>query len=298
MRKVGIAIGLAVVTAGTAAAQDAPVTTLPVAGNVYMLTGPGGNIAVSVGDATFLVDDQYAPVVPKIAAAVAKLTPNPVRFVFNTHYHGDHTGGNEEFGKAGALIVAHDKTRERMTSDQFVEFFQAKMPASPPGALPVVTFNDTVTFHINGDEIIAFHVDSAHTDGDAMLVWRKANVVHMGDVYIAGGYPFADFGSGGNVNGIIAAADRVLAIANTDTRIIPGHGPLSNTAELREWRDMIAAVHMRVQSLIAAGRTKEQVIGAKPSAEFDAKYGRGFIKPDDFVGFLDRSLRHGTPHHH
>ena len=298
MRNVMTAIVLAGATAGSAWAQDPTVTTVPVAGNIYMLTGPGGNIGVSVGEATFVVDDLYAPLVPKIRAEIAKLTPNPVRFVFNTHYHADHTGGNEEFGKGGALLVAHDKSRLRMTTDQFVEFFQAKMPASPPGALPVVTFNDSVTFHINGDQIIAFHVDPAHTDGDAMLVWRNANVVHMGDVYISGSYPFADFGAGGNVNGIVAAADRVLAIANADTRIIPGHGPLSNTAELREWRDMIATVRMRVQALMAAGRTKEQVIAAKPSAEFDAKYGGGFIKPADFVGFLYRSLHEGSQHKH
>jgi glyoxylase-like metal-dependent hydrolase (beta-lactamase superfamily II) len=256
-----------------------------------MLTGQGGNVGVSIGaDATFVVDDQYAPMVPKLIAAIGALTSRPVRFVFNTHYHGDHTGGNEELGRAGALLVAHANTRQRMSSEQLVEFFNAQVPPSPAGALPVVTFSDTVTFHINGDDVIAFHVDPAHTDGDAIVVWRNANVVHMGDVYIAAGYPFTDFGSGGNINGVVAAADRVLAIANADTRIIPGHGQLSNTAELRAWRDMIVTVRERVRALQAAGRTLEEVIAARPSAEFDGTYGGGFIKPDDFVGFVYRSL--------
>lgn len=286
-----VVIGLLAGSAALGSAQDVPVTTIPVADGVYMLTGQGGNLAVAIGnDATFVVDDQYAPMVPRILAAIRQLTTQPVRFVLNTHYHGDHTGGNEAMAEAGALIVAHDNTRRRMTTEQFIEFFSAQVPPSPQGALPVVTFNDTVTFHINGDEVIAFHIDPAHTDGDALIVWRNANVVHMGDVYIAGGYPFTDFSAGGNLNGVVAAADRVLAIANADTRIIPGHGALSNTAELRAWRDMIVAVRLRVRALKAAGRTHEQVIAAKPSAEFDATYGGGFIKPDDFVGFIYRSL--------
>lgn len=291
MRIAVLVVALSAGMFAEAAAQDVEVTTIPVAGSVYMLTGQGGNIGVSIGDdAVFVVDDQYAPMVPKIIAAIRELTPEPVRFVLNTHYHSDHTGGNEEMGRAGALIVAHDNTRRRMTTEQLIEFFNAKVPPSPAGALPVVTFNDTVTFHINGDEVVIFHVEPAHTDGDAVVVWRSANVVHMGDVYIAGGYPFTDFGSGGNINGIVAAADRALALANADTRVIPGHGPLSNTAELRAWRDMIVTVRERVRELKAAGRTLEQVIAAKPSEEFDAEYGGGFIKPNDFVGFVYRSL--------
>lgn len=291
MKRIAVVI-LALLAGSTAgSAQDVPVTTIPVVEGVYMLTGQGGNLAVAIGDdATFVVDDQYAPMVPRIIAAIRELTTEPVRFVLNTHYHGDHTGGNEAMAEAGALIVAHDNTRRRMTTEQFIEFFNAQVPPSPHGALPVVTFNDTVTFHINGDEVIAFHVDPAHTDGDAMIVWRNANVVHMGDIYIAGGYPFTDFSAGGNINGIVAAADRVLAIADADTRIIPGHGPLSNTAELRTWRDMIVTVRQRVRELKGAGRTREQIIAAKPSAQFDATYGGGFIKPDDFVGFIYRSL--------
>ena len=292
MRSAVLVIGLLAGGAAGAGAQDVEVTTVPVAGSVYMLTGRGGNIGVSVGeDATFVVDDQYAPMVPKLIAAIGALTSRPVRFVFNTHYHGDHTGGNEEMGRAGALLVAHANTRQRMSSEQFVEFFNRQIPASAAGALPVVTFTDTVAFHINGDDIIAFHVDQAHTDGDAIVIWRKANVVHMGDVYIAGGYPFADISSGGNIGGIVAAADRVLDTANADTRIIPGHGPLSNTAELRAWRDMIVTVRERVSELKTAGRTREEAIAARPSAEFDDQYGRSFIKPDDFVGFVYRSLR-------
>ena len=290
-RMVLVVTGLLAASVAATHGQDAPVTATSLGGGVYMLTGRGGTLAVAVGDdATFVVDDQYAPMVPRILAAIRELSPQPVRFVLNTHYHGDHTGGNEAMADAGALIVAHDNTRRRMTTEQFIEFFSARVPPSPDGALPIVTFSDTVTFHINGDEVVAFHVDPAHTDGDAIIVWRNANVVHMGDIYIAGGYPFTDFTAGGNVNGTVAAADRVLAIANEATRVIPGHGPLSNTAELRAWRDMIAIVRMRVTALKAAGRTLEEAVAAKPSAEFDATYGGGFIKADDFVGFIYRSL--------
>jgi glyoxylase-like metal-dependent hydrolase (beta-lactamase superfamily II) len=206
-----------------------------------------------------------------------------VRFVLNTHWHGDHTGGNENLGRAGALIVAHDNVRTRMSTDQFMNNLADTVKASPRGALPVVTFSDTVTFHINGDEVRAFHVPPAHTDGDAIVHFRRADVVHMGDTYFNGLYPYIDLSSGGSVDGVIAAADRVLAMAGEGTRIIPGHGPLSGRAELRAYRDMLSTVRDRVRGLAREGKTLQQVQAAKPSAEFDAKWGGGFMKPDSFV---------------
>src|SRR5919109_689033 len=169
------------------------VSSIHVAGGVYMLAGAGGNIGVSVGDnGVFVVDDQYAPLTPKILAAVKAIRDEPVRFVLNTHWHGDHTGGNENMGAAGAFIVAHENVRKRMSVEQFIEMFNMKVPPSPVGALPVVTFTDAVSFHLNGDDIHAFHVPPAHTDGDAIVYFRTANVVHMGDVYFNGMYPFID----------------------------------------------------------------------------------------------------------
>jgi cyclase len=158
------------------------VKVMPLRGGVYMLTGSGGNIGLSVGDdAAFVVDDQFAPLTPKILAAIATVTSKPVRFVVNTHWHFDHTGGNENMGKTGAVLVAHDNVRKRMSTDQFIEFFKRAEPAAPRGALPIVTFNDSTTFHLNGDDIVAFHVQPAHTDGDVVVHFTKANVIHMGE---------------------------------------------------------------------------------------------------------------------
>lgn len=295
---------LTLLTLTTAAAhaqtpQAREVRTVAVASGVYMLMGNGGNIGLSIGpDATFIVDDQYAPMVPNIVAAIQKLTDKPVRFVVNTHWHGDHMGGNEAFGKAGSLIVAHDNVRRRLTSEQLIEFFNTKVPPSPKDALPVVTFSDTVTFHINNDELVAFHVAAAHTDGDVIVYWKRANVIHMGDTFFASGYPFIDLGTGGTINGIIAAADHALAIANDNTKIIPGHGELATTAQLREYRHAMTTIRDRIRTQIAANKTLPQVIAAKPTADFDEKYGKSYIKPEQFVEFVYRSLHSPTGHRH
>lgn len=260
-------------------------------GGVYMLTGAGGNIGLSIGDdAAFLVDDQYAPLTQKIIAAVASVTNKPIRFVINTHWHGDHTGGNENVGRTGALIVAHDNVRKRMSVEQFNDVFNRRTPASPAGALPVVTFNDSVSFHVNGDELVAFHIPPAHTDGDAVIHFTRADVVHMGDTYFATGYPFVDVSSGGNVNGIIGVADRVLAMCKPTTIVIPGHGPVSTCDNLREYRNMVASVRDRVRAEMQKGRTLAQITDAKVTAEYDAKWGRGFIQPAVFVQLVYRSL--------
>ena len=260
-------------------------------GGVYMLTGAGGNIGLSVGtDGAFIVDDQYAPLSAKIIAAVKSVTPQPIRFVVNTHWHGDHTGGNENIGKTGALIVAHENVRKRMSVEQFNAVFNRRTPASPAGALPVVTFTDSVTFHINGDDLVAYHVPPAHTDGDAVIHFTKADVVHMGDTFFNGGYPFVDVSSGGNVNGVIGIADRVLANCAPTTIIIPGHGPVADCAALKRYRDVVATVRDRVQAAMAQGRTLEQLKAAGLSADFDATWGRGFIRPEVFVELVYRSL--------
>jgi glyoxylase-like metal-dependent hydrolase (beta-lactamase superfamily II) len=264
-------------------------TTL--APGLAMLTGAGGNLAVAWGDdATFLVDDQYAPLTPKIVAAIGTLTAKPVRFVVNTHWHDDHTGGNENMGKAGALLVAHENVRARMSTDQFLEALQRSVPASPKGALPVVTFTDQVTFHLNGEEIHAVHVPPAHTDGDAIVHFTRANVLHMGDLFFNGMYPFVDLSSGGSLDGIISAAGRALGMVNAETRIIPGHGPLASAADLRRYQEVLMAVRDRVKKLIAEGKTVDQVIAAKPLADFDPVWGRGFMQPDVFLRIVSADL--------
>ena len=255
----------------------------------WMLTGAGGNIGLSVGeDAVFLIDDQYAPLAPKIKAAIARITPKPVQFVLNTHFHFDHTGGNEAFGKEGAWIVAHDNVRKRMTSDQVISFVTAtaRQDKAPRAALPVLTVAGSLSLHINGDEVHAFHVPNAHTDGDLIVHFRNSDIVHMGDVYFNGFYPFIDSSSGGSADGVIAAVDRVLALATDKTRIIPGHGPLASKADLQAYRELLATVTQRIKQLRRDGRTDAQIREAKPAAEFDARYGGGFIKPEQFVAMM------------
>lgn len=267
------------------------IRTEKLADGVYMLAGQGGNIGLGIGeDAAFLIDDQYAPLTPKILAAIAALTRQPVKFVLNTHWHSDHVGGNENLGKAGSLIVAHDNVRRRMSSEQFIAAFKQKVDPSPKISLPVVTFAESVSFHLNGDEIHGFHVANAHTDGDAIVVFRKANVVHMGDVFFNGTYPFIDLSSGGSIDGTIAAVDRVLAMIDDRTKVIPGHGPLSDKAGLGAYRGMLAGIRDRVQAQARAGKSLQETVAANPSAEFDQVWGKGFLKPAQFVETVFRSL--------
>ena len=249
------------------------VRSVLVAGSVHMLQGAGGNIGLVVGnDAVFVVDDQFAPLTPKVLAAIKAITPDPVKFVLNTHWHFDHTGGNENMGKAGALIFAHENVRRRMSTGQLIEALNRTEPASPHGALPVVTFTDTVTFHLNGDSIVVFHVAPAHTDGDAIVYFTKANVVHTGDVFVSAGFPFVDLSSGGSIDGIIRAAERIMVTTNAQTKIIPGHGPLTDRARVKEYHDMLYVLRDRMRKEIAAKHTIEQVLASKITAEYDAAW--------------------------
>ena len=282
---------LSIAFAGAAGAQDADVQvrTEAVAPGVWVLYGSGGNIGVSAGaDGVFLVDDQYAVMTAKVTEALAKISPQPPRFVLNTHWHGDHTGGNENLAEKGSLIVAHDNVRTRMSVEQFNEFFERATPASPPKALPVVTFNDSVSFFLNGDEIRGVHAARAHTDGDVFIHFRKANVIHTGDLVFAGRYPFIDLDSGGSVDGVVAAVDRMLALADEKTRVIPGHGDVTDKAGLAAYREMLMTTSRRVRDLARSGKSIEEVLAAKPNADYDEKQGWAFITPERYARILYR----------
>jgi glyoxylase-like metal-dependent hydrolase (beta-lactamase superfamily II) len=263
-----------------------------VAEGVYMLTGAGGNIGASVGeDGIVIIDDQFQELTPRIQEALAKLSPKPVRFVINTHWHFDHVGGNENFGKAGAVILAHGNVRKRMSTTQLVKMFNREVPPSPRVALPVVTFESDVTIHYNDEELYVFHVDNAHTDGDGLILFRKANVLHTGDTLFNGFYPFIDADSGGSIDGMIASADKVLGIVNEQTRIIPGHGPLATPKDLKAFRDMLATLRDSVAKLIRDGKTLEQAIEAAPTKSLDAEWGDGFLKPEQVVQMVYMDLK-------
>jgi cyclase len=267
------------------------VRATPIRDGLYLLTGRGGNIVASAGDeGVFLVDDQYAPLTERILAALAEISDQPVRFVINTHWHGDHVGGNENLARAGAVIVAHENVRRRMSTEQFMAAFNTTVPASPARALPVVTFTGAMSLHLNGDDVRVIHVANAHTDGDSLVRFERANVLHMGDVYFNGLYPFIDLGSGGGIHGMIAAIERGLELANDATVVVPGHGPLSNRAELAAYRDMLAGFRHRIAALKSEGKSLEEVIAARPTAEFDERLGGAFISPERLVGFIYESL--------
>jgi cyclase len=249
------------------------IKTEKVADGVYMLTGAGGNIGVSVGaDGVLIIDDQFAPLTEKIKAAIAALTDKPIKFLLNTHYHGDHTGGNENLGNAGVVIVAQDNARKRLSLDQVNPSNGRVTPAAPYAALPVITFNDTLSFHMNGDSIVVFHVAPAHTDGDAIVRFTRGNVVHMGDCLFNGRYPVIDVPAGGSIDGMIAAAERVLPTLAADTKLIPGHGPLADQAALQAFHDMLVGVRNKIRPLVKAGKTADEIVAARPTAAFDARW--------------------------
>jgi len=244
-----------------------------VSNGIYMFMGAGGNIAVSTGDdGVLIVDDQYADMTAKIDAAISGLTDQPLRYVVNTHWHWDHTGGNENYGRAGKTIVAHENTYVRMASDQFVEAFNFRQPASPEEALPVITYNDTATLRFNDLTIRMIHVPNAHTDSDAFIHFEEANVIHTGDVYVTSAYPFIDSSTGGTLDGVIAALERLSVITDGDTVIIPGHGAISDRAGAMKTLAMLKGMKVITENAVAEGMSLEQFLGTNPTADYDGDF--------------------------
>jgi len=284
-----VSVASVLLSAAPAFAQDqdfskVEVKTVPVAGSVSMLQGSGGNIAVLVGpEGVLVVDDEFAPLVPKILTAIGRLSSKPVRFVVNTHWHGDHTGGNAILGAEGAVIVAQDNVRKRMSTEQFNAFIKRRSPPSPAIALPIVTFAEGVRFYLDGEDIEVTHIGPGHTDGDSTVWFHKANVIHMGDNFFNGMYPAIDGDAGGSLDGMVTALEGVLGRIDDQTKVIPGHGPLGTKADLKRFHDMLVTIGDRVRQAIHDGKTQDQVLAMKPSADLDAVWGNGFLKPDFFV---------------
>lgn len=260
-----------------------------VAGNVYMLEGAGGNIGVSVGDdGLLIVDDQFAPLADKIRATLKGLADKKLKFILNTHWHGDHTGGNVAFGPE-ATIIAHDNVRKRLSTEQRLEVFKQTVPASPKEALPVITFDQSLSVHFNGEDIRAIHFPHGHTDGDSVIFFSASNVVHLGDDFFAGRFPFVDLDSGGSVEGLLKNIGELVNKIPATAKLIPGHGPISTLDDLKSYHRMLQQTTEIVRGKIAAGKTLDQIKSEGLPAEWKP-WGEGFIKTDVWIETIYKSL--------
>ncbi|MEH6468864.1 MAG: MBL fold metallo-hydrolase [Porticoccus sp.] len=288
-QSLGLLFGLGVVSSVSAGHHWDTVEyqTVQVKDNLYAMIAEGGNLVVSVGEeGTFLIDDQFAPLTEKLITEIKKMGGDIPRFLINTHWHYDHTGGNENLGKAGTLIVAHDNVRKRLSVDNILTAFNVEVPASPKEALPVITFSTDTSFHLNGETIHARHVHNAHTDGDTVVHFKNANVIHAGDVWFNGFYPFVDVEHGGSLAGMIEATTTIINMADDNTVIIPGHGLVGDKAGLVTYRSMLSDVLAKLRKLKAEGKTMDEAVAAKPTQEMDAVWGDGFLKPDQWVSII------------
>jgi glyoxylase-like metal-dependent hydrolase (beta-lactamase superfamily II) len=277
---------------GRAAALNAPITTTKLYDNVYLLlNGVGGNMALQTGpEGNILVDSSFSTAVSKVREAIAAVSHDAPDALINTHWHYDHTDGNEGLHAAGFTIFAHRKTRERMSTPQTIPLFHLVMPASPSAALPSITFDDSMHAWHNGDSLDLVHFDPAQTDTDIYIHFNNANVLHMGDTWFNGMYPFIDEATGGTIGGMIGAAAKGLAVADNSTKIIPGHGPLGSKVDLQKSHDMLSAIRDKVAAIKTAGANEQEAVAKKPTAEFDSAWAKGMLNGDVFTGIVYRTL--------
>ncbi len=267
---------------------------IKVTDQIYMLKGSGGNIGLLIGnDGLMMVDDQFAPLSNKIIEAIKSISQNSIRFLVNTHIHGDHTGGNDNFSKQGVTVVAHDQVRERMKKEQVNKRMNRTTPPREKDALPVVTFSDKLNFHLNDEEIELVHLDRGHTDGDVAVYFKKANVIHTGDAFVRYGYPFIDTDSGGGINGFISSLDKLLLIMNDQTKVIPGHGELATKVDVKTLREQITDIRDQVAKALKKGKKVGEISSLGITDKYDEKLGKGFLKGKDFVVLIAESLNEG-----
>jgi glyoxylase-like metal-dependent hydrolase (beta-lactamase superfamily II) len=295
MKKI-LLVGLLTASSLIAAAQQnldtVKIRPQKVTDNIYMLKGSGGNIGVLIGkDGTLMIDDQFAPLSNKINGAIKTLDPGDIRFLINTHIHGDHSGGNENFKRMGVTIVAHDVVRERMSKEQVNKVFNRVTPARERDALPVITFSEKLNFHLNDEDIELIHFDPAHTDGDVAVHFKNANVYHTGDMFVRYGYPFIDVSSGGGINGFISSLDKMLALMDDNSKIIPGHGELATKADVKLFRDKLADIRDQVAAALKKGKKVEDLAALGITDKYEAEWGKGFVKGKDFVVLIAESLK-------
>ncbi len=265
-------------------ANNQVIKAVAITENIHMLMGQGGNVGVFIGrDGTFLIDDQFAPMTEEIISKIKSLGGGVPKFLLNTHYHSDHSGGNENLGEQGTLIFSHDNVRERLRSGSFLREFNIKLKASEGKGLPVVTFSENMSFHINGDVVRAIHTPHAHSDGDSFIHFEKQNVIHAGDLFFNGFFPFIDVDHGGSLKGMINGVNQMLLLTNNSTTIIPGHGQKSNKTELIAYRDMLQLSLNRLKALREQGLSLEEIIAAKPLKDLDNKWGKSMFTADKWI---------------
>lgn len=278
-------IALLLIPSFVFAQEDIQIEPIKVADNIYMLKGRGGNMAISIGvDGILLIDSQFETMVQKTKDALKSLSDKEVRFLVNTHYHGDHTGGNRLFGEDGKIIVAHKNVHHRLSTDQYSKFRNSTTKAVPRAAQPIISFDHFINFHINDDfvQVMNFN-EGAHTDGDAIVYFQKENVVHTGDLYVTYGFPFIDSDAGGSLKGLIKSLDKVLLIIDEDTKVIPGHGDMGTKDDVQKFRDRLVDIVDILDEAVAQNKDLNAVINANPLAPYEDEWGNGFIKSKDFI---------------